>query len=190
MSRQNVARGVCMVINVCLSHRCDTEVLKNGPLSLTKALTVFSCTFFSLTCHGEKHIMRCCCPCGYKLSMWQGCVQVCLSVPCSFEECPQSARSSRTPSKPESKYQPSNDTERPQLRADTYVQYVHLAFTSTYLFCHLPKLLERKENYTLLAKMLLRHTKFNIVCCASNLWSVSLVSRGQMNLLTFHVPKL
>lgn len=99
-----MSQEVCIVINVCLSHWDDPEVLKTRPLSLTEASIVFSPTFFSLTCQEEKHIMRCCCPRGYELSMWQGRVWVCLSVPCSFEECPQSTQSSGTASKPESKY--------------------------------------------------------------------------------------
>lgn len=98
-------QGLCAwsLMHACFSERIQ-RCFKNRPLSFTEAFAIFSCTFLSLTCQEEKHITRCCCSCGYELSMWQGCVQVCLSVPCSFEECPQSTRSSGIPSKLVSKY--------------------------------------------------------------------------------------
>lgn len=114
---------VCMVINVCLSHGHDAEVLKNRPLSLAAASSVFSFAFLSLTCHEEKHITRCCCPCGYELKHVTG---VCASVfKCAL------LTSGMSPDYPverncietgERVSPPSNsDTERPQLRADTYI---------------------------------------------------------------------
>lgn len=105
-------------------------MLKNRPPSLTEAVAVISRTF--LKSRGQTHYEMLLSLHGYKLSMWQGCVRVCLSVPCSFEECPQSARSSATASKPESKYHlsRSSETERPVVKN----RYLHLTFTSLYPF--------------------------------------------------------
>lgn len=103
LSSESVAWGAWAVINVRPSRRGDAETQETTWAS-PRPSAVFPRSFLSLTRQEEKHIMRCCCPRGYELSMWQGRVRVCLSVPCSFEECPQSARSSGTPSKPESKY--------------------------------------------------------------------------------------
>lgn len=106
-------------------HRGDLEVLKNRPLSPAEAFAVFSRTFLSLTCQEEKHIMRCCCPCGYELSMWQ---LVCASVfKCALFiwgmspvypvewNCIETGEWVSP--------QPGSDTERPWLRADTYISH-------------------------------------------------------------------
>ena len=58
--------------------------------------------------------------------------KVCLSVPCSFKECPQSTRSSGAAPKPESKYHLSRAVILGGHGHKS--RYLHLTFTSLYPF--------------------------------------------------------
>ncbi len=104
-------------------HRCwkTATMPQRGLRCLFTHIPLNTFSTFSLTCQEEKHIMRCCCPCGYELSMWRGCVRVCVYV------CPVPLRN--VPSPPgwvelhrnQSQYRRAAILTGPQLRADTCI---------------------------------------------------------------------
>lgn len=193
LRRGSVARGVCAVVKACLSpvtvkrpRGAEKQAAKPGRGPSPSSFHAHSSAW---SVKRRNTLWDAAVTYGYELSMWQGRVRVRLSVPCSFEECPRSTRSSGTSPKPESKYRLSgrSDTERPRTGADTCA---HLAHSALQLVCHEPQSLEQKENYTLRRWKPSRPAGFTWAAAwpsPSSRKSVSVATRGQVKVLTFHV---
>lgn len=102
--QETSSAAFCSALRCACGHYCMPVTLRGAEKQRTKPWQGLGCLYMHIPqlnmSRGKTH---------YKmlLSLW-GWVKlvtgVCFSVPCSFQECPQSTRSSRTASKLESKY--------------------------------------------------------------------------------------